>query len=50
MVLVSASVYVDVAGKLAGQSVTAGGQLVIVLVLVTTTVDRLVVVICPGPL
>lgn len=49
MVLVSASVYVDVAGKPAGQLITAGGQVAIVVVLVITTVDTLVVVICPVP-
>ena len=46
-VLVSLSVYVLVAGRLVGQSVTVGAQLVIALVFVTMMVERPVLVNCP---
>ena len=47
IVLVSLSVYVLVAGRLVGQFVTVGAQLVMVLVFVTTMVEKPVLVICP---
>ena len=47
IVLVSLSVYVLVAGRLVGQFVTVGAQLVMVLVFVTMMVEKPVLVICP---
>ena len=45
-VFVCVSEYVVVAGKLAGQSVSMGAQLVIVLVLTTTAIETVVLVTC----